>query len=242
MSVLTGRINPRRIRDLIVGTAEIEDASVTNIKIVNMDVAKLTAESILSQKIYIGSTAFALDGGNVYLLIKDTQGTPVNRIKLGKTGAGVSDYGLQIWGSDGSLQWDLTGASTAGVQNNAITNNAYYSNNASIAVAGAVEIEIGSVTLTTNGGYVLILGKVSCEDVGGTVSYYRIRIRKDSTSGSILDEVEMTVGGTWKGGLATMAIDTTPASTQTYKLMGDKGGAETDYFNFRRLIVLNLKK
>lgn len=99
---------------LLTQTAQIADAIITAAKIINLSADKITAGTIGAQLIRLGASQFELDGTNVYLRIVDTQGSPVTRVKLGKLGVNAADYGLEIYGADGGLQWRADGLQVSG--------------------------------------------------------------------------------------------------------------------------------
>lgn len=99
-----------KIGDLQVVTAKIDDLAVNNAKIANVAVGKLTAGTIGTNAIYLGGTQFELDGVNTKMVVKDTQGSPVTRIELGKLGVGSTNYGLIIRDSSGNVILNSGGA------------------------------------------------------------------------------------------------------------------------------------
>lgn len=98
-----------KIANLAVTTGKIADLAVNNAKIANLAVDKLLAGTIGAQLIYLGDTTFALDGSNKCLLVKDTQGAPANRVKIGKLGAGATDYGIEIKNASGRIILGING-------------------------------------------------------------------------------------------------------------------------------------
>lgn len=138
------------------------------------------------------------------------------------------------------------GVATGNVAANAITANGFYSND---AMSGSItaDVEIGTITITTNGGAVLILAKVSATiDTALGSAVCAVGLRRDSSTGTILDYFilqQPTAFDYYLGGFTTMAIDASPAATQTYKLMAIKtSGAGVFRVEYRRLVALNLKR
>lgn len=89
-------------------TADIAVAAITAASGIVLDLTAdvITAGHITSSSIYLGSgTTFHLDGTNKVIEIKDTQGSPVTRLKIGKLGAASTDYGIEIYDSSGVLRW-----------------------------------------------------------------------------------------------------------------------------------------
>jgi hypothetical protein len=142
---------------------------------------------------------------------------------------------------------------TPKVTNNAITVGGYYSNDAGTAV-GDTEIEIGTLTLSTDGGIVEVHGKADClVDVaggaGGNYTRMILRIRKDSTSGTQLDLgragifAPAGVDGEIVVTCALVGYDASPATSQTYKLTAQRIlGTGVCTATYRRLYPGNNKK
>ena len=96
------------------------------------------------------------------------------------------------------------------------------------------DVEIGSVTITTVGGPVLLIGKGRF----GTVVNTTVRLWLTSVGGTKLDE---TFTGTRNMGTGVvMKIHEPSAGTHTYKLSGDNGGS--GFATFRRLEAVELRK
>jgi hypothetical protein len=92
---------------VITVTAQIANAIINDAKIVDLTVSKLTAGTI-DVLIKLGVDNIELDGVNDIITIKDSQGTPVTRVRLGKVGAGVADWGLELYDSNGNLTFSAT--------------------------------------------------------------------------------------------------------------------------------------
>ena len=83
---------------------QIADFAVTNAKIENLSADKIIAGNIVADDIFLGTGAeFKLDGPNKQITVKDDQGAPVTRVKLGKLGANPEDFGLEVFDENGDL-------------------------------------------------------------------------------------------------------------------------------------------
>lgn len=101
--IANAAITSALIGDAEIVEAKIADLAVTDAKINTVTANKLRAGTIGAYLIYLGDGTFLLDGGNKYLLVKDNQTTPVERVKIGKLGAGDSDYGIEIKDPSGDV-------------------------------------------------------------------------------------------------------------------------------------------
>lgn len=101
--IANAAITSALIGDAEIVEAKIADLAVTDAKINTVTANKLRAGTIGAYLIYLGDGTFLLDGGNKYLLVKDNQTTPVERVKIGKLGAGDSDYGIEIKDPSGNV-------------------------------------------------------------------------------------------------------------------------------------------
>lgn len=92
-----------KIADLAVDNSKIANATIDSAKIASLAADKIIAGIIATAGIYLGSTRFHLDGANEIIEIKDAQGSPVTRVKLGKLNTGSTDYGIEVYDSSGVL-------------------------------------------------------------------------------------------------------------------------------------------
>lgn len=112
----TAAVTTTEIADLAVASGKIANAAVVEAKIGNLAVTsakindmaanKLTAGTIGSHLIYLGGTEFTMSGTDKQIVIKDAQGTPETRVKIGKLSGVSTDYGLQLYDSSGNLFLD----------------------------------------------------------------------------------------------------------------------------------------
>ena len=91
-----------KIGDAAIVTAKIGDLAVTTAKINDLSANKITAGTIGVNQVYVGGTEFELQGLNKLIVIKDEQGSPVTRIKMGKLSGTSTDYGMQVFDSSGN--------------------------------------------------------------------------------------------------------------------------------------------
>lgn len=120
---------------------------------------------------------------------------------------------------------------TASVSDNAITGNGFYANDVQQNFGtSSTEFVAGTVTITTNGGFVFLLGKIGTP--GGTI----IQIRKDSVTGTILDGTGQSASSTLIG------LDSTPAASQTYVITIKGDAVSPTTANNVRLLAVNSKK
>jgi hypothetical protein len=104
---------------LITQFAQIQNGLIQDAHISNLSANKITAGTLSANiSIGVGQHVFLLGnaaaGQNVIVVTDNNR----DRVQLGKLGPGPQDYGLQIFGADGSLWHSLTeGTQTAGRQN-----------------------------------------------------------------------------------------------------------------------------
>ena len=132
---------------------------------------------------------------------------------------------------------------TGQVASSAITVSGIYSNDNAINLDTS-EQEIGTITITSNGGGAIISAK--CNIVGSTAVLVTMRIRKDSTSGTVLDVANCisTSSADPAGSGVTVPLigyDASPSGSQVYKLTA-QAVTGTPQAQYRRLLATNLKK
>jgi hypothetical protein len=141
-------------------TANIDNLRVNNANILNCNVDKLVAGTISASGIYVGSSSFELDGSSTRLLVRDTQGSPVTRVEIGRLGAGSTNYGITIRDASGTTIFS-TGSSTS--------INGAYIGTATIGAASIVSLTAAQVSAGTLGVGVLYAGAiVASQVVSGT--------------------------------------------------------------------------
>lgn len=136
---------------------------------------------------------------------------------------------------------------TSDVADNAITADGLYTNAGSINVTDTTEVELGSLTISTVGGSVLVLARCHLLSSGGYPTW-TFRIRKDSLSGTILDSVDVTFpsGSGFAWPISLLGSDSSPAASQTYKLTGAASpayiGPGTVTVKARAIVAFHRKK
>lgn len=136
-------------------------------------------------------------------------------------------------------QGDSQGTEAGACADNAITNNGEYSHDAAVTI-GAAETDLGSVTISTNGGNVEVYAKLSAVNSGVNVTV-TLRLRKDSLTGTILDQCFLFVSASQPGTVSLMGIDSSPAASQSYHVTGLNGGPSVSA-EFLRIIAANRKR
>ncbi|MCQ4575427.1 MAG: hypothetical protein NOU37_09315 [Candidatus Brocadiales bacterium] len=137
---------------------------------------------------------------------------------------------------------DYLQVGTLQIANEAVTVDSSFSLDADVALGGVdVETEVGTITMSTNGGTVLVFGKLRIRVVGAG-DFGHIRLRKDSLSGPELDYTGYTTNVL--GAMTLIGKDSSPAGTQTYKLTMTALTSNGQYTfpSHRRMLVLNRKK
>lgn len=116
-------VGTAQIAGLAVGTAQIADLAVTNAKITSLIVDKLTAGTIGSIAINLGTTAVVLSGTDRRITVTDENA--VIRVQLGRLGAGAANYGINIYDAAGNLIVSATGLGVNVVGQNQIVRESY---------------------------------------------------------------------------------------------------------------------
>jgi hypothetical protein len=127
-----------------------------------------------------------------------------------------------------------TRVETTSVENNAINVDGAYVNDANFSLTTSEQV-VGTVTISTNGGEVEVYGKWT---VNANTPLVFARLRKDSVSGTILDQAD----NLYDGPVNLQGLDTSPASSQTYVITGWQATGTTRTAQYRRLIAANRKK
>ncbi len=183
---------------------------IKDARIVNLDASKITANSILTQVLYVGNQKFALDGTQTLLIIQDNQATPTTRVKIGKLGTGNQQYGIQVMDNTGTVKFQAsdttfidgavitnatitgskivtdgsTGVSTSNINTNAISG--FGQTSFSSVAFGTTETNLGSVTISVNNtgdGVIIASSGYSLIYTNGTVTQIQIttRLYRDAT-------------------------------------------------------------
>jgi hypothetical protein len=136
---------------------------------------------------------------------------------------------------------------TWNIQSSAVTVSGLFANDASVSFPNTnAEVEIGTLTITTNGGTVFILGKTTVEISASSPGQDKplIRLRKGSLTGTILDSAMflMAIGYSQIVTVTLIGMDNSPARAQTYKLTAQGQSGEGGFCYYRRLFPMNAKR
>lgn len=143
------------------------DGNVASIN--NLDAAQIRSNTTITNLIKMGDDKFQLDAPNRHILIKDNQITPQNRVKLGKLGAGTTDYGIEIYNSGGTKVFGVNGMETQGIVSEAVTKNDIASTDGNIyARCDGTWTTIQTLVFNAAGeGKLIIFGKAHLNHRGG---------------------------------------------------------------------------
>lgn len=192
LQVLTGKIadlavTTAKLNDLAVTNAKIADATIDNAKIANLSASKITAGTIAAAAVYLGQNQIELDGTNAVILVRDQQGSPVTRVRIGKLGAGQSDYGITIYDASGNLIVGNGGLGNNVVGSAQIINAAIL--NAAIANAAVDDAKIANVSA----------GKINAGDIATA------RLQVNAANAVNAGSVQITPGMIQVSGSTTLA-------------------------------------
>jgi len=136
---------------------------------------------------------------------------------------------------------------TGDLSDNSVTVIGVYSNSASVSLdIGDGNVEIGTITVSTSGGSVVLLAKcrVNVPKPTSGDQVLGIFLHKNSVGGTELDHgVAGSPDATIVGTVTILSEDVSPGSSQTYKLVARVVvGAETCQVSQRRIVALYRKK
>ena len=209
LAITAAKIDNATITTTQIASATILDANIatgtiTSAKIASLAADKITAGTIGAELIKLGADQFELDGTNVYLRIVDTQGSPQERIKIGKTGAGATDYGIQVRDDSGNLIVDIDGLGTNTVGNSQIVTDAVTTvkvtdgdivNRAASVSTSTMELhsadppnykDIATISISSEGGTFIINSQFEGTQDAGTTDIVLIRRATSYDTASIL--------------------------------------------------------
>ena len=118
-NILEGSITSATIGKGQINNAHINSAFVADAYIRNLNASVITSGQLDTSKINVSSISGNLNISNNTIQIKDTKN--VVRVQLGEDS--TKDYGLIIRNGNGETMWDFTGATSKGIQDDAITTN-----------------------------------------------------------------------------------------------------------------------
>lgn len=182
-------------------TTYMDVASISSALIIELTADKISSGTISSPTIYLGDTTFKLDGPTRLLTIKDQQGTPVTRVRLGKLGPGTGDYGVEVIDSAGAVIIGANGlglsvVGTTQLQNLAVDDAKVANLNVSklrTGTLGAYQINVGASQIIIDGADSTIkvfdtqatpVNRIKIGKLGVNPTDYGLEVR--TSSGSIL--------------------------------------------------------
>ena len=143
------------IEDL--NTAITQGYIVDGIRVINLQADQIEADTVLSNRIYIGSDQLIeLDGVNQQIKVTDDAGQV--RVKIGKLGAATTDWGIDVLDKDGNLEFSsstvtfidgviITDGSIVGTDK--IQANSVSANEISVTNLAAINADLGTITAGT---------------------------------------------------------------------------------------------
>lgn len=190
LAVTTAKLN-----DLAVTTAKIGSLAVTDAKINDLAVNKLTAGTIGSITINLGTSAVVLSGTDRRITVTDENS--VVRVRMGRLGAGAANYGLEIYDASGNTIVSATGLGVNVVGQNQIVRESYITSSSQskttpTGVAGTSFTSIinsGGISITpsTQFPYMDIKGTAALRITGGTaLTGCNFRLRIATPSGDLI--------------------------------------------------------
>lgn len=208
----------------------IANGFITNAMIANLDVSKINAGDISTNKFRITS-----DSGN--MLISDNtiqiRDNSRVRVQIGKDAS--NDYNMYLWDANGNMMFDATGLKASGIKEKIIRDD-MISDNANISGG---KLNINSVVTSINNGVTTIKGsKVQIDGTNQTldVSFNSLKTEVQGIQiggrNLIANSAPVTLSGWTKAGTQcelTLADDSTAPKGKSIKVTfivdGSSGGA-----------------
>ena len=231
------------ITDANITTAKIADANITTAKIAT---ANITTALIADANI---TTAKIADANITSAKIADANITSAKIGNLAVLTANIQDLNVT------TLKINDVAVTTGQAADNAIGVGGAYSSDANNSPTSS-EVEIGTVTISTNGGFVAVFAKVDfqIDCPANEEALIVVTLRKDTITGTLIDTTNVgwgsvklspSSGTSLLGVCVVIGFDSSPASSQTYKVgvrevLG--GGSADTTITARRMVAINLKK
>lgn len=187
-------------QNLSIVNAMIADATIDDAKIADLSVGKLTAGTITAGEILLGNDRFIIDSSLRRLTVQDDLN--VARVLLGRLGNGAQDYGIQIYGADGTL---IIGADGLGV-----------------AVVGAGNLADGSVTADK-----IVANAISVDKMAAN-SVTALQLTTNSVTSAAIVAGAVSAD---KMSVATLSAITANVGTLTAGLINSGSSPTTNYWN-----------
>ncbi|CEN87290.1 phage tail spike protein [Paraclostridium sordellii] len=201
-TLLNGNLSSENIQagGITSDKLSIDNGFIKNAMIDSLDVSKVTAGDISTNKFRITS-----DSGNI--LISDNtiqiRDTNIVRVQIGKDAS--NDYNMYIWDSNGNLMFDATGLKANGIKDKIIRDD-MISDNANI---DGHKLNINSVvTQINNGSTIIKSSKVQIDGTKQTLDIAFNQLKTQSDESKSLTESHSTTIGVIQGQIST-AINNT---------------------------------
>lgn len=178
----------------------IANGFITNAMIANLDVSKVNAGDINTNKFRITS-----DSGNMLISDNTIQIRDTNRVRVQIGKDASNDYNMYVWDSNGNLMFDATGLKANGIKNKIIRDD-MISDNANI---DGHKLNINSViTQINNGSTTIKSSKVQIDGTNQTLDIAFNSLKTQSDNNKSLTESHSTTIGIMQGKIST-AINNT---------------------------------
>ena len=206
---------------LITNFAQIQTAIITDAHISDLSVNKLTVGDLaVVMRVGVAGQIY-IDGVSRIIAVYDDNTVP--RVQLGKLGPAATDYGLQVFGSDGTLWHSFTsGVQTAGISAHAVTDFIELRDDSLQFLNTILEETVGSLGFTTSGNPVTVFARVKIQKNPSNLlagSPFFARLYRD---GILIDEMSETTSNGKH--FVLYDIDAPGAGFHTYALKIAHGG------------------
>lgn len=214
-TLINGNLTSDNIHSLILTSSKVtvENGFIKNAMIENVDVSKVNAGDISTNKFRIIS-----DSGKMLIEDNTIQIRDNNRVRVQIGKDASNDYSMYIWDSSGKLMFDATGLKADGIKNKIIRDD-MISDNANI---DGGKLNISSVVTSINNGTTTIKGsKIYLDEKSQTLN-----VAFNSMSNTVNDHTS-TIGshttsiGVMQGQITGLISDTTIVEDGTSKKIKD---------------------
>ena len=214
-TLVNGNLTSDNIHSLILTSSKVtvENGFIKNAMIENVDVSKVNAGDISTNKFRIVSDSGKMLIADNTIQIKDNNRV---RVQIGKDAS--NDYSMYVWDSSGKLMFDATGLKADGIKNKIIRDD-MISDNANI---NGGKLNISSVVTSINNGNTTIKGsKIYLDEKGQTLNVVF------NTMSNTVNGHTSTIGshttsiGVMQGQITGLISDTTIVEDGTSKKIKD---------------------
>lgn len=214
-TLVNGNLTSDNIHSLILTSSKVtvENGFIKNAMIENVDVSKVNAGDISTNKFRIVSDSGKMLIADNTIQIKDNNRV---RVQIGKDAS--NDYSMYVWDSSGKLMFDATGLKADGIKNKIIRDD-MISDNANI---DGGKLNISSVVTSINNGTTTIKGsKIYLDEKSQTLN-----VAFNAMSNTVNDHTS-TIGshttsiGVMQGQISGLISDTTIVEDGTSKKIKD---------------------